>query len=39
MIAEIHDEMKAIMRQFADIAADIAAGLGVDLAEEAADLS
>jgi type I restriction enzyme M protein len=31
LIAEIHDEMKAIMRQFADIAA----GLGVDLAEEA----
>ena len=32
LIAEIHDEMKAIMRQFAEIAA----GLGVDLAEEAA---
>jgi type I restriction enzyme M protein len=35
LIAEIHDEMKAIMRQFADIAA----GLGVDLAEETADVS
>lgn len=32
LIAEIHDEMKAIMRQFTDIAA----GLGVDLAEEVA---
>ena len=34
LIAEIHDEMNAIMRQFADIAA----GLGVDLTEETADL-
>lgn len=34
LIAEIHDEMKAIMRQFADIAA----GLGVDLSDEAAEL-
>lgn len=31
LIAEIHDEMKAIMRQFADIAA----GLGVELSDEA----
>ena len=31
LIAEIHDEMKAIMRQFADIAA----GLGVDLEDVA----
>jgi len=30
LIAEIHDEMRAIMRQFANVAA----GLGVDLNDE-----
>jgi len=34
LLAEIHDEMKAIMRQFADIAA----GLGVDLTDEVAEV-
>jgi hypothetical protein len=35
LIAEIHDEMKAIMRQFADIAAS----LGLDLADEVTEVS
>jgi hypothetical protein len=35
LISETHDELKGIMRQFSDIAA----GLGVDLSEVAADLA
>jgi type I restriction enzyme M protein len=35
LIAEIHDEMRAILRQFADIAA----GLGVDLADDTAEMA